>query len=94
MMLWAWIVPIGGLATLTAGIFWFLGYNKAYMEDATTVQSTIEALWIDQSAVNVAAGLILFEFWMPWMHANMPMDKKDEMKDEDDMMSLYKLIAF
>lgn len=43
-------------------------------------------MWIEQSAVNVMAGLIGFEFSQPWLVANMPGMNDKMMDDMNEVM--------
>ena len=95
MSVWVWGVGVAGaLVNLVAGIEWFLAYNKMHTEENETVKANVERMWMEQSIVNSAMGLLAYEWGMPWMMANMPKDKKSEMKEDMEMFSLIKLVAF
>ena len=95
MLVWMWGVGVTlGLAALTAGIFWFIAYNTMYELEQEGAMGLVEAMWMDQSITYSIMGLLAYEWMMPWMHANMPEDKKEMMKDNMDMVSLFKLVAF
>ena len=39
MMLWGWLPIVLSVSSLTAGIFWFIGYNRAYDDNMMAMNS-------------------------------------------------------